>query len=69
MTRAGFGETAAATGADPARLLAEKAASNPLRRFGNAEHTGLTFAWIASDDSRFTTGASLNLTRGESVFF
>jgi hypothetical protein len=30
---------------------------------------GLMFAWIASDDSRYTTGASFNLTGGESVFF
>jgi hypothetical protein len=30
---------------------------------------GLMCAWIASDDSRYTTGAAFNLTGGESVFF
>jgi 3-oxoacyl-[acyl-carrier protein] reductase len=69
MTRTGFGEAAAAAGADVEEMLADKAASIPARRFGTPEDMGLMFAWIASDDSRFTTGAAFNLTGGESVFF
>ena len=69
MTRAGFRDAAASTGGDVAHLLAEKATSIPLGRLGDAEDMGLMFAWIASDDSRFTTGAAFNLTGGESVFF
>jgi NAD(P)-dependent dehydrogenase (short-subunit alcohol dehydrogenase family) len=69
MTRTGFGEAAAAAGADVETMLADKAASIPARRFGTPEDMGLMFAWIASDESRFTTGASFNLTGGESVFF
>ncbi len=69
MTRTGFGEAAASAGADVEKLLSEKAASIPAGRLGTAEDMGLMFAWIASDDSRFTTGAAFNLTGGESVFF
>lgn len=69
MTRAGFGEAAAVAGEDVDRLLADKAASIPAGRFGTAEDMGLMCAWIASDESRFTTGASFNLTGGEAVFF
>ncbi len=69
MTRVGFGEAAAAAGVDVEELLAGKAASIPAGRFGTAEDMGLMCAWIASDDSRFTTGAAFNLTGGESVFF
>jgi 3-oxoacyl-[acyl-carrier protein] reductase/sorbitol-6-phosphate 2-dehydrogenase len=69
MTRVGFGEAAAALGADVEKLLADKAASIPAGRLGTAEDMGLMCAWIASDDSRFTTGAAFNLTGGENVFF
>lgn len=69
MTRVGFGEAAAAAGRDVEKLLAEKAASIPAGRLGTAEDMGLMCAWIASDESRFTTGAAFNLTGGESVFF
>ena len=69
MTRAGFGEAAAAAGADVEELLKDKAASIPLGRLGTAADMGTMFAWIASDDSKFTTGAAFNLTGGESVFF
>jgi 3-oxoacyl-[acyl-carrier protein] reductase/sorbitol-6-phosphate 2-dehydrogenase len=69
MTRAGFGEAAAAAGADVEKMLTDKAALIPAGRFGTAEDMGLMFAWIASDDSRFTTGAAFNLTGGEAVFF
>ena len=69
MTRVGFGETAAALGADVEELLATKAASIPAGRLGTPEDMGLMCAWIASDDSRYTTGAQFNLTGGENVFF
>lgn len=69
MTRSGFGETAAELGRDVDELLSEKAASIPLGRMGTADDMGAMFAWIASEESRFTTGAAFNLTGGESVFF
>ena len=69
MTRVGFGETATALGADVEELLATKAASIPAGRLGTPEDMGLMCAWIASDDSRYTTGAQFNLTGGENVFF
>jgi NAD(P)-dependent dehydrogenase (short-subunit alcohol dehydrogenase family) len=69
MTQVGFGEAAAASGVDVEKLLADKAASIPAGRLGTAEDMGLMCAWIASDDSRFTTGAAFNLTGGENVFF
>jgi NAD(P)-dependent dehydrogenase (short-subunit alcohol dehydrogenase family) len=69
MTRTGFGQAAAAAGVDVQKMLAEKAASIPLGRMGTAADMGTMFAWIASDDSQFTTGAAFNLTGGESVFF
>jgi NAD(P)-dependent dehydrogenase (short-subunit alcohol dehydrogenase family) len=69
MMRTGFGEAAQAAGRDVNELIAEKAASIPLRRMGTAEDMGNMVAWIASDEACYTTGAAFNLTGGEQVFF
>ena len=60
---------AAATGADFEALLEERCRAVPLGRLGSAAELGEMVAWIASDASSFTTGASFNLTGGMSVFF
>jgi 3-oxoacyl-[acyl-carrier protein] reductase/sorbitol-6-phosphate 2-dehydrogenase len=36
---------------------------------GTPRDMGRMVAWVASDDARFTTGASLNLTGGEAIYF
>jgi NAD(P)-dependent dehydrogenase (short-subunit alcohol dehydrogenase family) len=69
MMRTGFGQTAERTGGDRDRMIEEHAKSIPLGRMGTAEDMGAMAAWIASDDASFTTGAALNLTGGEQVFF
>jgi NAD(P)-dependent dehydrogenase (short-subunit alcohol dehydrogenase family) len=69
MTRNGFGESAAKEGADVGELLDQHVKTIPLGRLGTAEDMGLMCAWIASDESRFTTGAAFNLTGGENVAF
>jgi NAD(P)-dependent dehydrogenase (short-subunit alcohol dehydrogenase family) len=69
MMRTGFGQTAERMGADVEQLIEEHARSIPLGRMGTADDMGAMAAWIASDDASFTTGASLNLTGGEQVFF
>ena len=68
MTRASIREEADAKGKSEDEMLAERGRSLPVGRFG-PEDVGAMVAWIASDDSAFTTGASFNLTGGESVFF
>ena len=60
---------AAARGADVETLLEEQRRAVPLGRLGTAAELGEMVAWIASDASSFTTGASFNLTGGMSVFF
>jgi NAD(P)-dependent dehydrogenase (short-subunit alcohol dehydrogenase family) len=69
MTRTGFGETASKQGTDRDELLAQHVQTIPLGRLGTPEDMGLMCAWIASDESRFTTGAAFNLTGGENVSF
>jgi meso-butanediol dehydrogenase/(S,S)-butanediol dehydrogenase/diacetyl reductase len=69
MMRTGFGQTAARVGADVEALIEAHTKSIPLGRMGTAEDMGSMAAWVASDDASFTTGASLNLTGGEQVFF
>jgi NAD(P)-dependent dehydrogenase (short-subunit alcohol dehydrogenase family) len=51
------------------QMIEEKAATIPLGRLGTPEDVGAMVAWLASDDSAFTTGAALNLTGGEVVSF
>lgn len=69
MTRNGFGESAAKEGANVEDLLDQHVKTIPLGRLGTAEDMGLMCAWIASDESRYTTGAAFNLTGGENVAF
>lgn len=69
MTLTGFGMAAEQQGRDRDEMLAEKAESIPMGRLGNASDIGAMVAFLASDDAAFTTGASLNLTGGEEVFF
>ena len=69
MMRTGFGQTAERIGGDRDAMIEEHAKSIPLGRMGTGEDMGAMAAWIASEDASFTTGASLNLTGGEQVFF
>jgi NAD(P)-dependent dehydrogenase (short-subunit alcohol dehydrogenase family) len=69
MTRASFRAEAAKTGADPEEMLRERGQALPAGRLGTPEDVGFMAAWLASDEASFTTGATLNLTGGESVFF
>jgi 3-oxoacyl-[acyl-carrier protein] reductase/sorbitol-6-phosphate 2-dehydrogenase len=69
MTRTGFGAAAANLGRDRDELLAEHIATIPAKRLGTPDDIGAMVAFLASDDAAFTTGASLNLTGGEQVFF
>ncbi len=69
MMYTGFGEAAAAAGADRDAMIAEKAASIPMGRMGTADDVGNLAAFIASDECSFTTGAQFNLTGGEMVWF
>jgi NAD(P)-dependent dehydrogenase (short-subunit alcohol dehydrogenase family) len=40
-----------------------------MKRLGTPDDIGAMVAFLASDDAAFTTGASVNLTGGEQVFF
>jgi NAD(P)-dependent dehydrogenase (short-subunit alcohol dehydrogenase family) len=66
MTRTGFGEGAATAGRDRDEMIEEHAQDDPLGRLGNAEDMGDMAVFIASDEARYTTGASFNLTGGDS---
>jgi NAD(P)-dependent dehydrogenase (short-subunit alcohol dehydrogenase family) len=69
MTRTGFGASAVMLGRDREELLAEHIATIPMKRLGTPDDIGAMVAFLASDDAAFTTGASINLTGGEQVFF
>jgi NAD(P)-dependent dehydrogenase (short-subunit alcohol dehydrogenase family) len=69
MTRTGFGAAAAMAGRDRDEMLAEHIETIPMKRLGTPEDIGAMAAFLASDDAAFTTGASINLTGGEQVFF
>lgn len=69
MTKTGFGMAAQMVGREREELLAEHIATIPMNRLGTADDIGAMAAFLASDDAKFTTGASLNLTGGEQVFF
>ena len=43
--------------------------SIPVGRIGQPADVAAMAAWLATDDASFTTGAALNVTGGESVFF
>jgi NAD(P)-dependent dehydrogenase (short-subunit alcohol dehydrogenase family) len=69
MMYSGFGEAAAAAGADRDTMIAEKAASIPMKRMGRPEDVGNMAVFLASDECSYTTGAQFNLTGGEAVWF
>lgn len=69
MTKTGFGMAAEQVGGDRDEMIAEHAKGIPMGRLGTAEDIGALAAFLASDDAEFTTGASINLTGGEEVFF
>jgi NAD(P)-dependent dehydrogenase (short-subunit alcohol dehydrogenase family) len=69
MTRETVRLEAEATGADAEELLAATARAIPVGRLGTPAELGEMVAWIASERSSFTTGASFNLTGGASAFF
>jgi 3-oxoacyl-[acyl-carrier protein] reductase/sorbitol-6-phosphate 2-dehydrogenase len=69
MMRYGFEEEQRVGFGDAEARIAEKAAALPLGRMGTPEDMGRMAVFVASDDAAFTTGASLNLTGGEVVFF
>jgi NAD(P)-dependent dehydrogenase (short-subunit alcohol dehydrogenase family) len=50
-------------------LVREYVHTIPMGRLGTPDDVGRMCAWLASDESAFTTGAALNVTGGESVFF
>ncbi|MEV0733377.1 SDR family NAD(P)-dependent oxidoreductase [Polymorphospora sp. NPDC050346] len=55
---------------DVEKYRREHAAANiPVGRMGTGQDVGAMAAWLASDDAVFVTGAALNLTGGEAVFF
>ena len=43
--------------------------SIPVGRIGTPADVAAMAAWLATDDASFTTGAALNVTGGESIFF
>jgi 3-oxoacyl-[acyl-carrier protein] reductase/sorbitol-6-phosphate 2-dehydrogenase len=69
MTKTGFDMAAEATGGDRDEMIAEHARGIPLGRLGTPEDIAALAAFLASDDASFTTGAAINLTGGEEVFF
>ena len=69
MTRTGFGMAAEQEDRDRDEMIAEHAEGIPMGRLGTGEDIGAMAAFLASEDAAFTTGASINLTGGEEVFF
>ncbi len=69
MTRTGFGMAAEQENRDRDEMIAEHAEGIPMGRLGTGEDIGAMAAFLASEDAAFTTGASINLTGGEEVFF
>jgi NAD(P)-dependent dehydrogenase (short-subunit alcohol dehydrogenase family) len=67
--RGGFAEIAERRGIELEQAVAEKAASMPLGRLGTPEDAAALVAWLASEEASFSTGATFNLTGGESVAF
>lgn len=41
----------------------------PVGRYGTADDVAQTVVWLASDEASFVTGASINVTGAEQVFF
>jgi NAD(P)-dependent dehydrogenase (short-subunit alcohol dehydrogenase family) len=69
MTEVVLAREAAARGESLEAALDARARSIPLGRLGTPGDVGAMVAWLASDEVTYTTGAALNLTGGERVFF
>jgi meso-butanediol dehydrogenase/(S,S)-butanediol dehydrogenase/diacetyl reductase len=69
MTKTGFREAAEQEGKESDELIAEYAKGIPVGRLGTGQEVGVLAAFLASDDAAFMTGASVNITGGEQVFF
>jgi NAD(P)-dependent dehydrogenase (short-subunit alcohol dehydrogenase family) len=69
LVHQGFAMVAERQGKDKEEMLAEHIAEIPTGRLGQPEEVGALVAFLASDDASFITGASLNISGGEMVFF
>ena len=69
LVHQGFAMVAERQGKDKDAMLAEHIADIPIGRLGQPEEVGALVAFLASDDASFITGASINITGGEMVFF
>jgi NAD(P)-dependent dehydrogenase (short-subunit alcohol dehydrogenase family) len=69
MLLASFGDDAERLGRDRDELVAEHARNIPLGRLGTSDDVGAMATFLASDAAGFTTGACINVTGGEQVFF
>jgi len=69
MMRTAFTARAAETGRSLDEEIAAYAARIPAGRMGTPTDVGGAVAWLASPDSSFVTGATINLTGGEMTFF
>ena len=70
MTKGGFGMSAEQKKRDRDELIQEHIdADIPMKRLGTPDDVGAMVAFLASDDAAFTTGAGLNLTGGEQIWF
>ncbi|MBM3695663.1 MAG: SDR family oxidoreductase [Actinobacteria bacterium] len=70
MTKGGFGMAAEQKKRDAQELLQEHIDLDiPMKRLGTADDVGAMAVFLASDDASFVTGAGLNLTGGEQIWF
>jgi len=70
MTKGGFGMSAQQKKRDRDELIQEHIDLDiPMKRLGTPDDVGAMVAFLASDDAAFTTGAGLNLTGGEQIWF
>jgi NAD(P)-dependent dehydrogenase (short-subunit alcohol dehydrogenase family) len=69
LVHQGFEMVAKREGKKKEEALAEHIATIPIGRLGRSEEMGAIVAFLASDDSSFITGAAINATGGEKIFF
>lgn len=67
--RGGFAEVAERRGISLEEAVEEKRRTMPLGRLGAPEDAAALVSWLLSDQASFSTGATFNLTGGESVAF
>jgi 3-oxoacyl-[acyl-carrier protein] reductase len=67
--RGGFAEVAERRGISLEEAVEEKRRTMPLGRLGEPEDAAALVAWLLSEEASFSTGATFNLTGGESVAF